>query len=357
MRSVLLRFVFQNYWQFQSVNNELLVGAGWLILLWLIIALGSSIVTWRTTSDIRQVLSTAGFWLMFPAALIAVPLLQLPPAKTGIPIFGYGFMLFIGFSSATALAASRIRQIGMEADVIWDLMLWLLIPGLIGARINFLLAEGRELLASKQGAGAKLIAAIALWDGGIVFYGCVAGGVLGLLAFCWKRSIPPLPLCDVIVPSLFVGEGFGRIGCFLYGCCFGRACSLPWAVQFPADSLTYSVLSRRIPVAVDGNLTIPLHPSQIYSSIAAFLLAIVLGLYFRKRSFDGAVLGLAWILYPISRFALEIFRDDTRGILFLGFTLPLGQWVSLGLLLTGIPAMIYFTQRNQLTRAASASVN
>lgn len=350
MRTVLLRFVFQDFWQWQSVENELLVGAGWLILFWIFVAVVAGLFTWRLTRDLKQVVSASVFWLIIPAALMAIPLLQMPIARSGIPVFGYGFMLFIGFSSATALAASRVRYIGLVPEVIWDLMIWILIPGLIGARLNFLMAEGRDLLSNKQGM-AKLIAAVALWDGGIVFYGCVAGGVLGLLAFCRMRKIAAVPLCDVIAPSLFVGEGFGRIGCFLYGCCFGRACDLPWAVRFPPDSLTYAVLSKRNPVAVDAMATIPLHPSQLYSSAAAFLLAGILSWYFRRRSFDGAVLGMAWILYPVSRFVLELFRDDTAGIRIFGLVLPLGQWVSVGLLVTGIPAMMFFAKKNRLTRA------
>ncbi|MFO0428294.1 MAG: prolipoprotein diacylglyceryl transferase [Planctomyces sp.] len=349
MRTVLLRFVFEDFWQWQSVANEFHIGAGWLLILFVLTMCAAGLRAWLVSHDVRQAFSAAGFWMMFPAAILAIRILRLPVVSTGIPVFGYGFMLFVGFTSATALASSRIRQIGQPPDVIWDLMLWILIPGLIGARVNFLLAEGRGLLATKQGFADKLVAAVALWDGGIVFYGCVAGGIIGLLVFCWRRGISPLPMCDVLAPSLFLGEGFGRIGCFLYGCCFGRSCDLPWAVRFPQDSLTWSVLSRRIPSGVEGLKTIPLHPTQLYSSAAAFLLAGVLSFYFRRRSFDGAVLGLAWILYPVNRFVLETFRDDTTGLQLLGITLPLGQWVSVALLLTGIPAMLWFAKRGKLT--------
>ena len=353
MRKVLLRFVFDDYWQFQPLGNELLVGAGWLVLFWLAVSLITGLVTWKQTRDMRQVASSGMFWLVIPAFVMMIPLLQLPLAQTGVPIFGYGVMLFVGFTSATVLAARRIVRIGLSPDVIWDLMLWVLIPGLLGARINFLLAEGRGLLATKQGLLEKLKTFVALWDGGIVFYGCVIGGTLGLLAFCRRRGIHPVPLCDVIAPSLFIGEGFGRIGCFLYGCCFGRACSLPWAVQFPSDSLTFEVLSKRHPPGVEGLKTIPLHPTQIYSALSAFLLAGLLSWYFRRRPWDGAVLGLAWILYPINRFVLETFREDTARLEMLGLRLPLGQWVSLGLLASGIPAMWLFARQNRLTTADS----
>ena len=107
---------------------------------------------------------------------------------------------------------------------------------------------------------------------------------------------------DVIAPSMFVGEGFGRIGCFLYGCCYGKACNLPWAVRFPPDSLTFEKLAPEGRILQNPLSTIPLHPTQLYSSFAAFVLAGILAWYFRRRPFDGAVLAMGWILYPINRF-------------------------------------------------------
>lgn len=356
MRKVLLRFVFDNLWNWQSVGNELHVGAGWLILFWILLAAVAAVVSLRLTKDLQLLKSSIVFWLMVPTAFLAIYLLKLPPAVSGIPVFGYGFMLFVGFSTATLLATRHARQVGLEPDVIWDLMMWLLIPGLIGARINFLMAEGSGMLAGKQGL-QKLIAVFALWDGGIVFYGSVIGGLVGLLLFCRRRQINPIVLCDVVAPSLFVGEGFGRIGCFLYGCCFGRACTLPWSVSFPPDSMTYEALLRRGTIDATATHTIALHPTQIYSSIAAFLLAGLLTWYFRRRPFDGAVLGLAWILYPINRFVLEHFRDDTRPIDLLGMNLALGQWVSLALLCAGIPAMWLLAKRNRLTKTGLAGRN
>lgn len=353
MRKVLLRFVFDNFWAWQSVGNELHVGAGWLILFWIAISVIAAVVTLKLTRDVQSLKSSAFFGLLVPVAVLAIHLMQLPPARSGIPVFGYGFMLFVGFSSATLLATRRIRSIGQEPDLIWDLMMWLLIPGLIGARINFLLAEGRGMLVGKEGL-QKLIAVVALWDGGIVFYGAVIGGLFGLLAFCRIRRVDPISLCDVVAPSLFIGEGFGRIGCFLYGCCFGRACDLPWAVRFPPDSMTFDALLKRGTIGPEATETIALHPTQIYSSVAAFLLAALLTWYFRRRPFDGAVLGLAWILYPINRFVLEHFRDDTKGIDLLGLNLALGQWVSVALLCAGIPAMWWFSKRGRLTRPVNS---
>lgn len=344
MRKVLLRFVFTDFWGWQSSDNELLVGAGWLVLFWLLVGLVASIVSWRLTRDLKQAVSGSLFWLIIPAAILGIPLLKLPLANTGIPVFGYGFMMFVGFTTATLLAAKRVRKVGLEPDIIWDLMMWLLLPGLLGARIVYLMQYGDRVLDGKQGV-QKLVALIALWDGGIVFYGCIIGGVLGMLAFCRLRNINPLVLGDVIAPSLFVGEGFGRIGCLLYGCCFGAECSLPWAVRFPPDSITFERLVARGTIPPDAVATVPLHPTQIYSSISAFLLAALLSWYFRHRPFDGAVLALAWILYPIVRYVLEIYRDDEPGRM--GLDLTFSQLMSIGLVVSGIIAMVMFSRRGR----------
>ena len=347
MRKVLLRFVFDNFWNWQPVGNELLVGAGWLICFLLAVVLISVLFNWRICRDLKQAVSANIIWLMLPAFLIAVPLLGLPIMKTGIPVFGYGFMMFVGFSTATLLAARRVQTVGLNADVIWDLMMWLLVPGLIGARIIYLMQYGPQVFAGKSGF-ALLIAPFALWDGGIVFYGCIIGGVLGLLVYCRRRKVDPLVLADVVAPSLFVGEGFGRIGCFLYGCCFGAECNLPWSVQFPPDSITFERLVDRGTIPPDALATVPLHPTQIYSSVAAFLLAALLAWFYRRRAFDGSVVALAWIIYPINRYVLEIYRDDEPGRL--GLSLTFSQLMSIGLLVSGIIAMWWFSRRNKLTR-------
>ncbi|HRA89569.1 MAG TPA: prolipoprotein diacylglyceryl transferase [Planctomycetaceae bacterium] len=350
MRKVLLRFVFDDAWQWQNAGNELHIGAAWFMLLWVVIVAIAFVAVFQKTKNATESAMSAGFWLIVPALMGAAWFLQLPIVKSGIPVFGYGLMMFVGFSSATWLASRRVRAIGQPPEIIWDMMMWALIPGLIGARLTYLMQNWDTVFAGKKG-GDLLLAAIALWDGGIVFYGSVVGGIVGVVIFCRRRKISPLAMFDVIGPSMFVGEGFGRIGCFLYGCCFGRACNPSWAVQFPPDSLTFEILSKRGTIPPDAVATIPLHPTQLYSSFAAFVLAGILACYFRRRPFDGAVLALGWILYPINRFILETLRDDEPNRWGTNFTFS--QLMSMGLLISGIGAMYYFSRRGKLTKAAT----
>jgi len=354
MRKVLLRFVFDNLWQWQSVGNELHVGAAWLILLWLIgVAIGFGVIL-RLTKNVKEAGAAAGFWLIFPLVLLGLGIIKpdIGLVTGGIPVFGYGFMMFIGFSSATWLASRRVMSIGQPPEVIFDMMMWALIPGLIGARIYYLVKYGSPVLAKAQGV-EKLVALVALWDGGIVFYGSVIGGIVGVTAFCLRRRISPVAMFDVLAPSLLLGEAFGRIGCFLYGCCYGKACDLPWAVKFPPDSLTFEKLAQEGVIARDAASTIALHPAQIYSSLAAFVLAGVLAWYFRRRPFDGAVMCLTAILYPISRYLLETLRGDiSPGAL----GLKDAQVFSIVFTLIGIGGMYYLSTHRRLTTATDVKV-
>ena len=352
MRKVLLRFVFDNLWQWQAVGNELHVGVAWFVLLWITMVFIAFGVMYATSKKLTESAVSAVFWLILPAALIAAWFLELPIVASGIPVFGYGLMMFIGFSSATWLASRRVRAIGQPPEAIWNMMMWALIPGLIGARTIYLMQYGDRIFEGKQGIGL-LIAPFALWDGGIVFYGSVIGGIIGVVIYCRRSRINALAMFDVIAPSMFVGEGFGRIGCFLYGCCYGKACDYSWAVRFPPDSLTFEKLAPEGRILQNPLSTIPLHPTQLYSSFAAFVLAGILAWYFRRRSFDGAVLALGWILYPINRFILESLRDDEPPRL--GTIFTFSQLVSIGLLTTGVGEMYYFSQRGKLTGFQKAS--
>ena len=380
MKKVLLRIVFQDLWQAESVQNEFWLGFGWMILLWIAAAAVGLAFIHRKTGDTKQVVSSGIFWLAIPIAIFVISKTNLPVVQSGVPVFGYGFMLFVGFSTATWLTARRAKSVSMNPEIIWDLMMWILIPGLIGARIIYLLQYGSRVFKGAEG-GEILLRAVALWDGGIVFYGCIVGGIVGLLLFCRRNNIRPMQLADVLMPSVFIGLGFGRIGCFLYGCCFGAACGLPWAVEFPVDSLTFerlAVRSREIAeqqamnpkdedlqkletklLRADGEpiteaeirdqkkgtvlTTMSLHPSQIYSSALAFLLAGLLTWYFPRRQFEGSVFAVGWMLYAVNRCILEAIRDDEPGRLNTGFTFS--QLFSMAMLLSGLAMLIWLGRK------------
>jgi phosphatidylglycerol---prolipoprotein diacylglyceryl transferase len=132
----------------------------------------------------------------------------------GIPIYGYGLMLTIAFLVCPWLAARRAARVGIRKELIHDLAIWLFLGGIVGARLTYLWTEGESITRFFR-----------IWDGGLVFYGSVIGGVVAyVLAYFLvlrKYGISSWKLADIVAPALLIGLTLGRIGCFLNGCCYG----------------------------------------------------------------------------------------------------------------------------------------
>jgi phosphatidylglycerol:prolipoprotein diacylglycerol transferase len=344
MRQTLFRIAFEQPWALWTGDRE----TG-LPLLGICILLSIAGVLWTTVRwwlDGRKWSRDHTRLLAIWAGVIIV--LSIPGVTSALPfrslpIFGYGFMLLLGFVSALALARRQARLAGLDPELMYDMGYWLLVPGIIGGRVAYLAQHGAGVFIDASGrplsGGELLFAAVNLSEGGLVLIGAMVGGAVGFFAFCARRRIPALPLADVIVPSIFVGIGFGRLGCLLNGCCFGDACSLPWGISFPQGSVPFDALVQRGFVDPLAAATMPLHPTQIYSSIDGFLLAIVTVLYFRVRTRPGDVLALGCILCATTRFLIEFLRNDEMGQLGTRFTIS--QYYSLGILAAGIGIVVY----------------
>jgi len=140
--------------------------------------------------------------------------------------------------------------------------------------------------------------------GDIVFYGGLIGGAISMLLYCKHYKIPVLPIADLFAPALAVAHGFGRIGCFFGGCCYGVQVtdSHPFAVVFPISSLG----------APPG---VPLLPTQLIEAASLFVIAAILVIVYKKAAGTGLAVCLYGLLYSILRFVLEFYRGDiARGI-------------------------------------------
>jgi prolipoprotein diacylglyceryltransferase len=219
-------------------------GFGLLLAVW---AVGSALFLGRLVYKQGFNDDTRGYLpllLLLGAAIwFLLPRLEEPE---GLPIRGYGVMLLVAVSSAVVLAAYRARRLGLDPEMILALAFWAFIPGLLGARIFYVVQKWPYEFLPVYQTAARTSAAEGFRDvawavvnvagGGLVVYGAVIGGILGTLAFIRRYKLPPLAMFDLAIPSLMLGMGLGRLGCLMNGCCFGSLCSLPWAVTFPPGS-------------------------------------------------------------------------------------------------------------------------
>jgi phosphatidylglycerol:prolipoprotein diacylglycerol transferase len=275
-------------------------------------------------------------------------------------------LIAVGFVFATAMGALWVRRVGQNPDVIVDLGLASVVAGLVGARLLHVFADGyfwdyvhlctdpsrvswpvlkSECLGRLDGIWdaeasvchpqrADCWSWAQIWGGGLTFYG---GFVAATVAAWWlfRRDRFPfwkgVDMGGMMVP---IGLGLGRLGCVMVGCCFGKTCDLPWALTFPSHSPASEWQFRQKLLATPIDESLPVHPTQLYESLAAFAIAAVTILYVQGRKrYDGQVFVAFCVLYALSRFVIEFWRSDDRGGL-LG--LSTSQWIGIAMLLVGV---------------------
>lgn len=229
-------------------------GFGLLLALWAVAAVVTLLVLVRRQGWNADTWGYVPIFLLIGAiiawVLPAICVRSPDGVLLGLPIRGYGAMMLLAVVSGTALAAWRAKRVGLDPDLIFTLLFWMLVPGIVGARAFHVIEYWQEdywpHYAGKGGSlGALLGEIVNVTHGGLVVYGSFFGGVLGLLLFVRKYRLPLLALADLITPSMLLGLAIGRIGCLLNGCCFGAVCDHPWAISFPADSPAYSAQAQR----------------------------------------------------------------------------------------------------------------
>ena len=250
-------------------------------------------------------------------------------------LHAYGFLVGLGFAVAIIRLWRVGRRMGMDGGRLLDLAFWCLVAGVLGSRLAFVLVNARAFIdACASGAGATAgtrfsgcLAALRFWEGGLVFYGGVIASGAVMLWFCRRERWSFWTLGDLAAPALALGHVFGRMGCFLAGCCFGAPCPAPWGASFPAGSVAFDELQADGVLAAGARHTPALHPTQLYEASGELLLFLVLlwlqGRWGRldPRTGERAVRPGALLLiyaagYAALRFVVEIFRGDrARGFI------------------------------------------
>jgi phosphatidylglycerol:prolipoprotein diacylglycerol transferase len=216
-----------------------------------------------------------------------------------IPIRMYGLMIGIGFLLAITLASRRAKREGLNPELILDMGVYLLLAAIIGSRALYVLTTPHEFARNP-------LEIFAIWKGGLVFYGGLLAAVPVGIWYVKKHSLPVWLTADIMAPYIALGHGFGRLGCFFAGCCYGEPCTGPACITF-TDPHSLAPLG------------VPLFPTQLMESGGEFMIFGLLLLAWRWKRFDGQVFGMYLILYAVLRFILEFFRGDVaRGVYFGG---------------------------------------
>jgi phosphatidylglycerol:prolipoprotein diacylglycerol transferase len=239
----------------------------------------------------------------------------------GHTVDSYGLFIALGYLASLATAGYLAPRRGLARLPYLQLGFVLLLSSLLGARLLFVLTNW-GFYRAHPGQIANL------WSGGLVFYGGFLFGFPACLLYLRRHRLPVALSLDIIAPSLAFAHALGRIGCFAAGCCYGRACPYPWAVQFP-------------PEAQGAPPGTPLHPTQLYESAALFLLGAFLFFFVKRgKGRPGTAALLYLVLYSAARFAIEGFRGDAIRGFVLGGALSTSQAIALVLFLGGGLALI-----------------
>lgn len=349
MRQILFEIPLQGAWNLGPLGEVAGFGFGIVLLLWLLVGGTSLYRDWRREGRLNSVvLQSLAFLVTVGIGIVLVPTFAPQPK---VPVYGYGAMLVIGAILSGWTAATRSKFVGVEPQFSWDLAIKLVLTGVLGSRIFYLVQYRQRVYANCQGVGDYLKATVNLTEGGLVLYGGLILGTLTYFLICKRRGLDPLKFGDAVVPAVFIGEACGRIGCLLNGCCYGDPCSLPWGICFPHESVPWISLVQRGFLLETADTTFPLHPTQIYSSINALVLAALTAVYYRHRVGNGSVLALAIMGYALSRSCIEVLRGDELGQF--GTVFTISQWVSLLVFLAGA-ALAWWSWRHSEPRLTSA---
>lgn len=246
----------------------------------------------------------------------------IPTPWGSIPVYTYGVLVaagvLLGLWYARHYAA---RHSEIDPDRIWNLGIYMVLAGLAGAKIWFILSGGNYFWRHP----GEIFSRATLQTGG-TFYGGLLGALLLVVIYAHFERISLLALVDCYSAGLPLGHAIGRLGCFAAGCCFGKPTYLPWAVTFT---------SARAAQLVGTPLNIPLHPTQLYEAGAEFLNFFILVVLARKQRFRGEIFATYILLYGIERGLIEFVRWDPGRTLFDHGRFSLMQIVSLGLIFLG----------------------
>ncbi len=272
-----------------------------------------------------------------------------------IRIYWYGVMMALGCLAGFLSLARLGRREGRDLSFISDVLFWILVAGILGARLTYLAANYRYYMAHPA----------EVWRidrGGLVYYGGFAASVVAVFLFARARQVDTRRLFDFLATSVPLAHAFGRVGCFLNGCCHGTVSGLfCLGVRFPYNSLPWhrqlDLREKMVPrisstglLGAHDSMAMPIHPVQLYEAAFNLALYALLVWGYRRWRRAGTTASVYLVLYGIGRLLLEVLRGDER--LPAWGPLNIAQTVSLCSVIAGIAWMVW--GRSPLVTTASA---
>ncbi|MCE9615178.1 MAG: prolipoprotein diacylglyceryl transferase [Lentisphaerae bacterium] len=242
-----------------------------------------------------------------------------------LTIYWYGIFMALAFLAGFANWIWVARRDGRDAQFCSDLLFWVMVAGILGGRAAYLISNFGYYLDHPGEI-------VALWKGGLIYYGGFVGAIIAVLLFARHRRIPFLSLLDFAFTSLPLSHALGRVGCVMYGCCFGAVAHGWPGIVFPHGSLAWERQIQLGLITANAACSLPVYPVQIYEALWNLALYPIILFAYRRRHQPGAVTGLYLLLYPIGRFLLEGLRGTER--LYVG-PLSVAQTISVALMAVG----------------------
>lgn len=205
-----------------------------------------------------------------------------------ITVYGYGLMIAIGVFAAYLTGEYRAKKHGLEADHVFNYVIWCVVGGFLGSKLLYFITDMKNIIANPESV-------LQLADGWVV-YGGIIGGIFSAMLYSKIKKLKFLAYFDMLIPSVALAQGFGRIGCFLAGCCYGCETDSPIGITFHDSAYAPNGVS--------------LLPTQLISSGLDFLHFFVLIWFAKRKKADGQVGAMYLILYSIGRFIMEFYRGD-----------------------------------------------
>lgn len=264
---------------------------------------------------------------------------------TGIFVPDYIFMQSVAILLGIYLTLQQAERAGLNLKKVFRACLITVGFALISARFYVVLQQKDYYIQHPLGI-------FQFWKGGMASFGAYIGGAIAAIVAAKWQQLSTTKFLDCCAPSVALAVTFGRLGCFLNGCCYGKISNLPWALRFPEDSGPYYAQLQEGLIA-PHQLSLPVHPTQLYEAIYGLVLFGVLMRYRKSQKHNGELAALLFILYPLGRFLNEFLRGDDRGFVFI---LSLPQFFSVVAVILSVSFLVMKHRASQHTNI-SAQLN